>query len=78
MTITWVKSTFSTATSTQSEVGWRKPRRSMGNGNCFEPKNTTDTVFIRDTKNRDKGTLAFPKDVFANFIDTIKSGELDK
>lgn len=58
---------------------WRKSTRSGSNGgDCVEvATNLPDVVPVRDTKNRDGGTLTFTPDVWADFIAGVKAGEFD-
>ena len=57
---------------------WRKSTRSGQTGNCVEvATNLPDVVAVRDTKNRDGGTLLFTQDEWAAFICGIKDGEFD-
>jgi hypothetical protein len=58
----------------QLTPGWRKSSYS-GNGgaNCVETGNTPGTVLVRDTANRDGGTLAFDMQAWHRFITQVKS-----
>ena len=49
---------------------WRKSSRSNTNGgNCVEvADNLPGRVFVRDTKDRDGGTLAFGPDAWRAFV----------
>ena len=53
---------------------WRKSTRSGGNGgDCVEvANNLPGVVLVRDTKNRDGGTLAFTPTSWANFVNLTK------
>jgi hypothetical protein len=57
----------------QLTLGWRKSRYS-GNGgaNCVEISNAPSLVLVRDTVNRDGGTLAFNVNTWRRFIRQIK------
>ncbi len=62
------------------EIGmrnWRKSKRSSETGNCVEIADDDNSVFVRDTKNRDNGTLEFSKESFKSFVDSVKVGEFD-
>ncbi|MBL7259074.1 DUF397 domain-containing protein [Paractinoplanes lichenicola] len=57
---------------------WRKATRSGQSGNCVEvATNLSDVVPVRDTKDRDGGTLTFTPDAWADFIAGVKAGEFD-
>jgi hypothetical protein len=58
---------------------WRKSTRSGSNGGqCVEvADNLPKIVAVRDTKNRDGGTLIFTDDVWTTFVDGVKDGEFD-
>ncbi|GLY23882.1 hypothetical protein Misp04_36140 [Micromonospora sp. NBRC 101691] len=52
---------------------WRTSTRSGNNGgNCVEvADNLPGVVLVRDTKNRDGGTLAFPPTAWRAFVATV-------
>lgn len=56
---------------------WYKSARSGSNGQCVEVRMTTDSVDIRDTKNRAGGTLSVSPDEWTTFVDAVKRGEFD-
>lgn len=69
----WRKSTYSSNGGANCvEVGaWRKSSFSGGaNGNCVEVGNDSDAsiVAVRDTTNRDGGTLEFSASTWAEFV----------
>lgn len=55
---------------------WRKSSFSGGDG-CAEagPDHENGQVLLRDTKDRDGGTLVFPEEDWAAFIKGCKAGE---
>ncbi|GGN15067.1 hypothetical protein FHR83_004691 [Actinoplanes campanulatus] len=76
--MTWRKSSRSTASGDCVEVGtvWRKSSRSSANGDCVEvADNLPDVVAVRDSKDRDGGTLTFTTAQWTAFIGGIKNGE---
>ncbi|GID28439.1 DUF397 domain-containing protein [Paractinoplanes brasiliensis] len=62
-----------------SSAVWRKSTRSGSNGgDCVEvATNLSDVVPVRDTKDRDGGTLMFTPQAWAEFIAGVKVGEFD-
>jgi hypothetical protein len=59
-----------------SQAKWRKSSRSSASGNCVEvADNLTEGVAVRDTKDRDGGTLAFQRSTWSSFLDGVKAGE---
>lgn len=57
----WRKSSYSDSNGGNCvEVGWRKSSFSGSNGgDCVEAASGSGTILVRDTTNRDGGTLAF-------------------
>jgi hypothetical protein len=51
---------------------WRKSTRSGGNGGGCVEVATADGVAVRDTTNRDGGTLIFPGDAWQTFLSTLR------
>lgn len=47
-------------------------------GNCVEVALAPDVVRVRDTKDRDGGTLALPSPAWAAFLGGCKHGEFDR
>jgi Domain of unknown function (DUF397) len=52
--------------------GWRKSRYSGSNGSCVETASSEGVVLVRDTTNRDGGTLAFTADAWRAFAAELK------
>jgi Domain of unknown function (DUF397) len=58
----------------KEQLNWRKSQRSNGQGACVEVATTAPAVLVRDTTNRDGGTLAFTAQAWNAFAATIKNG----
>jgi hypothetical protein len=59
-------------------AAWRKSARSGSEGNCVEvATNLPEVVPVRDTKDRDGGTLLFSRSEWAAYIAGVKAGEFD-
>ena len=53
--------------------GWRVATYTGGQGNCVEVGNSATTVAVRDTKDRDGGTvLRFPPSAWQAFTRQLK------
>jgi hypothetical protein len=73
--VAWRKSSYSGSSGGDCvEVGlWRKSSYSGGSGgNCIEVADAASAVVVRDTKDRDAGTLAFTADAWAEFTASLK------
>ncbi|WP_092924461.1 DUF397 domain-containing protein [Actinopolyspora alba] len=56
-----------------ASIEWRKSTRSSGGANnCIEVGFSTSTVLVRDTKNREGGTLALTPTTWQSFLSTLK------
>ncbi|PKW14286.1 DUF397 domain-containing protein [Saccharopolyspora spinosa] len=60
-----------------TRAAWRVSSRSGGQGQCVEVALTSNVVGVRDTKNRNGGTLAVAPEIWTGFVTKIKHGELD-
>jgi Domain of unknown function (DUF397) len=52
--------------------GWRKSSYSGAAGSCVETANGDSAVLVRDTTNRDGGTLTFTADAWRAFAAELK------
>ncbi|AUS79739.1 DUF397 domain-containing protein [Actinoalloteichus sp. AHMU CJ021] len=56
-------------------MSWRTSSRTNANGGtCVEIGRAANVVGIRDTKNRDGGTLHLDTTTFTTFLDALKQG----
>jgi hypothetical protein len=54
---------------------YRKSRRSGNSGQCVEvADNLPDVVAVRDSKDRDGGTLTFSPEAWSAFLADVKGG----
>jgi Domain of unknown function (DUF397) len=51
---------------------WRKASYSNGSGQCVETASSAGTVAVRDTTNRDGGTLVFTAGTWRAFLGTLR------
>lgn len=58
-------------------VGWRKTRRSMGNGNCVEVRPVTGAVAVRDSKNPGGSVIAYSAESWRAFTLAARAGHFD-
>lgn len=59
-------------------VNWRKSRHSASGGGCVEVGLGFDAVGIRDTKDRDGGTLSVSPAQWSAFLGAVKADALDR
>jgi hypothetical protein len=55
-----------------SQPVWRTASYTGGNGNCVEVGDTARVVLVRDTKDRQGGTLAVPAEAWQAFMRKLK------
>jgi hypothetical protein len=56
---------------------WKKSRHSGNGGNCVEVGLAPGLVSVRDTKDREGGTLTVPTAAWSAFLTGVKAGEFD-
>jgi hypothetical protein len=52
-------------------MDWRKSSFSGQNGSCVETASNSGVVLVRDTTNRNGGTLSFTADAWRTFLGTL-------
>jgi hypothetical protein len=55
-------------------TGWRKASYSNGSGECVETASSVGTIAVRDTTDRDGGTLEFAANAWRAFTTGLKLG----
>jgi hypothetical protein len=53
-------------------MDWRKSSYSGSSGSCVEMASGNGSVLVRDTTNRDGGTLSFTADAWQQFTGALK------
>ncbi|HSX02386.1 MAG TPA: DUF397 domain-containing protein [Candidatus Saccharimonadia bacterium] len=61
-----------------AQAQWRKSQLSGAIGNCVEVAFVDHHVAVRDTKDRDGGTLLFTQAEWAAFVGGVRNGEFDR
>jgi hypothetical protein len=56
----------------RQDLDWRKASYSNGSGNCVEVAGTVPTVLVRDTTDRDGGTLTFTAGAWRSFLGMLR------
>jgi hypothetical protein len=56
-----------------SQLAWRVATYTGGNGDCVEVADEAGAVVVRDTKDRDGGTLAFTPSGWSVFVGAVKA-----
>lgn len=57
---------------------WRKSSYSATNSHCVEVAVSSDVVGVRDTKDREGGSLVFGRRQWESFTQAIKDGRITK
>jgi hypothetical protein len=57
--------------------GWRKTRRSMGNGECVEVAPASGRILVRDSKNPSALLITYPTAAWQSFLTSAKRGDFD-
>lgn len=53
-------------------MDWRKSTYSGSNGSCVETASGSGVVLVRDTTDRDGGTLAFTAEAWQTFLGKLR------
>ena len=61
-----------------SLIEWRKPRRSMGNGNCVEAGTGSGGVLVRDSKDPSGVQLWYSTQAWQSFVARAEDGEFKR
>ncbi|MEV4645684.1 DUF397 domain-containing protein [Saccharopolyspora sp. NPDC049357] len=56
-----------------ADTAWRKSSRSANNSYCVEVAVTDEVVGVRDTKDRESGTLAFSRERWNDFLSGLRN-----
>jgi Domain of unknown function (DUF397) len=54
------------------DLNWRKASYSNGSGDCVEVADAASVILVRDTTNRDGGTVAFTVAAWRAFAGSLK------
>lgn len=69
----WRVATYTGGNGNCVEVAaWRVATYTGGNGDCVEVGDADRAILVRDTKDRDGGTLAFPAAAWRSFANSLK------
>ena len=82
--VTWRKASYSSSSTNCVEVGvWRKASYNTASGNCVKVAATPGQAgidllcLVRDSKDRDGGSLAFTPAAWRAFTARVKNGDHD-
>jgi Domain of unknown function (DUF397) len=53
-------------------MDWRKSSYSGAQGSCVELASDSGAILVRDTTNRDGGTLGFTAEAWTRFLGTLR------
>ena len=53
-------------------MNWRKSSYSANGGECVETASDAGVILVRDTTNRDSGTLAFSAATWSKFLGSVR------
>jgi hypothetical protein len=70
----WRKSSYSGSQTNCVEVAWRKSSHSGSQTECVEVAVAPELVDVRDTKDRDGGTLLIPAAAWQAFVTALPAG----
>jgi hypothetical protein len=72
MDLEWHKSSRSYGSTNCVEVAWKKSSRSSSSGQCVEVGSAPSAVYVRDTKDREGGMLAFDQRAWRSFMMSLR------
>lgn len=61
----------------EHELAWRKPRRSIGNGECVEVASAQDLIMVRDSKDPSGPVIRYSAWAWLGFLADAKTGKFD-
>lgn len=69
----WRVATYTGSSGSCVEIAsWRVATYTGGSGSCVEVGDTDHAVLVRDTKDRNGGTLTFPAAAWQSFTDSLR------
>lgn len=63
---------------TERSLGWRKSRRSIGNGDCVEIATVDGQIAVRDSKDPAGPILRYRSSSWKSFLSEARRGSFDR